>query len=117
MPRTATGLRRDERCRVPLRARRARPVDKALLTILIMLLMLGLLTLFSATYYKAQDGGDPLSEVKKQLFGVAIGAVALFFTSRIPYRFWGQRRAWRRHGAFSPLGGGFSGRFGPLRCC
>ena len=40
--------------------------------ILAMLLMLGLLTLFSATYYKAQDSGDALSEVKKQLFGVAV---------------------------------------------
>ena len=84
--------RQRETVRIPLRARRVRPVDKALLTITIMLLMLGLLTLFSATYYKAQDGGDPFSEVKKQLFGVAIGAVALFFTSRIPYRFWGRRR-------------------------
>ncbi|MBE5783007.1 MAG: putative lipid II flippase FtsW [Clostridiales bacterium] len=67
-------------------------MDKTLLTIMIVLLMLGLLTLFSATYYKALDTGDPLSEVKKQLFGVAVGAIAMFFTCRIPYRFWGKRK-------------------------
>ena len=72
--------------------RRIKPVDKTLLTIMVMLLMLGLLTLFSATYYKAQDRGDALSEVKKQLFGVAVGAAAMAVTVRIPYRFWERRR-------------------------
>ena len=74
------------------RARTRRPVDKTLLTIMAMLLMLGLLTLFSATYYKAQGAGDALSEVKKQLFGVAVGAAAMAFTTRIPYAFWGRRK-------------------------
>ena len=74
------------------RAPRKKPVDKTLLTIMTMLMMLGLLTLFSATYYKAQDGGDPFSEVKKQLFGAAVGAAAMAVTSRIPYEFWGKRR-------------------------
>ena len=68
-----------------------RPVDKTLLTIMIVLMMLGLLTLFSATYYKALDTGDPFSEVKKQLFGVGVGVAAMLFTSRIPYQFWGKR--------------------------
>ena len=68
-----------------------KPVDLTLLTIMLLLLMLGLVTLFSATYYKAvQDGADPFSEVKKQLFGAAVGFVAMFFTCRIPYRFWMQ---------------------------
>ena len=44
-------------------------IDHTLLAIMIILIVLGLITLFSATYYKAQDGGDSLSEVKKQLFG------------------------------------------------
>lgn len=69
-----------------------KPIDKTLLMIMILLLMLGLLTLFSATYYKALDGGDPLSEVKKQLFGVGIGAAAMALTCRIPYQFWGKRK-------------------------
>ncbi len=68
-----------------------KPIDKTLLTIMTVLLLLGLLTLFSATYYKAQDTGDPWSEVVKQLFGVAVGAVAMCFTTRIPYQFWGKR--------------------------
>ena len=63
---------------------------KRLMTILALLLMAGLLALFSATYYKALETGDPFSEVKKQLFGMAIGAVAMLFTSRIPYWFWGR---------------------------
>lgn len=66
----------------------ARPVDKTLLTMMTVLLLTGLVTLFSATYYQGQNGGDPLSEVKKQLFGVAVGAVAMAFTARIPYTFW-----------------------------
>ena len=67
-------------------------MDKTLLTMMTLLLMLGLLTLFSATYYKAQDTGDPLSEVKKQLFGAAVGAAAMALTANIPYHFWERRR-------------------------
>lgn len=74
-------------------APRRKPVDKTLLTLMILLLMLGLLTLFSATYYKARNStGDPWSEVKKQLLGVAVGAAAMQLTMRIPYQFWGRRR-------------------------
>ena len=67
-------------------------IDHTLLAIMIILIVLGLITLFSATYYKAQDGGDPLSEVKKQLFGVAVGGVALLITCRVPYGVWGKPR-------------------------
>ena len=63
-------------------------VDRTLLTILALLLMGGLLALFSATYYKAVDHGDALLEVKRQLIGVALGAVLMLITSRIPYTFW-----------------------------
>lgn len=74
-------------------AARPKPIDKTLLTIMILLMMLGLLTLFSATYYKARNStGDPWSEVKKQMFGVAVGAAAMQFTIRIPYQFWGKRK-------------------------
>lgn len=64
------------------------PVDGTLVMILILLLLAGLLILFSATWYTAQDTGSPLSEVFKQLIGVGLGAVAMVVTSRIPYRFW-----------------------------
>ena len=50
---------------VVLPKRKRRPVDKTLPVIMTLLLMMGLVTLFSATYYNAQDGGDALSEVKK----------------------------------------------------
>ncbi len=75
---------------VILPKRKRRPADKTLPVIMTLLMMMGLVTLYSATYYTAQQGGDAFSEVKKQLFGMAIGAVAMFFTSRIPYWFWGR---------------------------
>ncbi len=71
-----------------LRKTKLNPVDGSLVAVLIMLLLAGLLILFSATYYTAQDRGDPLGEVKKQLIGIALGTVAMVFTSRVPYRFW-----------------------------
>ncbi|MBQ7845124.1 MAG: putative lipid II flippase FtsW [Clostridia bacterium] len=71
-----------------LRKTKLNPVDGTLIAVLIMLLLAGLLILFSATFYTAQDRGDPLGEVKRQLIGIGLGAVAMLVTSRIPYRFW-----------------------------
>ena len=67
---------------------RRRPVDGTLFCILCLLLMCGILALFSATYYKAVDHGDALLEVKRQLVGIGLGAVLMLITSRIPYTFW-----------------------------
>ena len=50
-------------------APRRKPADRTLLLIVALLVMAGLLTLFSATYYQAQDHGDALREVKQQLVG------------------------------------------------
>ena len=72
----------------PRRWRRRNPVDGMLVTVLILLLATGLLVLFSATYYTSQDKVNPLAEVERQLFGIALGTVACIVTSRIPYRFW-----------------------------
>ena len=72
--------------------RKRNPVDGTLVVLLIMLLSAGLLVLFSATYYTAQDKGSPLAEVYRQLVGVGLGTVACIVTSRIPYRFW--RQGW-----------------------
>lgn len=69
-----------------------RPVDKGLLLVMCLLMLFGLLTLFSATYYKALETGDALSEVKKQLFGAAVGAAAMLVTCRIPYAFWQKKQ-------------------------
>ena len=82
-----------------LRKTRLNPVDGSLVAVLIMLLLAGLLILFSATYYTAQDRGDPLGEVKRQLIGIALGTVAMVFTSRVPYRFW--RDTWVVVGALA----------------
>ena len=67
-------------------------VDHTLLALLAFLLMGGLLTLFSATYYKAVQSGDALLEVKRQLIGIGLGAVLMLLTSRIPYTFWRDSR-------------------------
>ena len=72
--------------------RKRNPVDRTLVVLLIMLLSAGLLVLFSATYYTAQDKGSPLAEVYRQLVGVGLGTAACIVTSRIPYRFW--RQGW-----------------------
>ena len=74
------------------RKARLKPADGTLTLILALLMMCGLLTLFSATYYKAVDQGDALLEVKKQLIGVGLGGFLMFLTSRIPYRFWQRPR-------------------------
>lgn len=74
------------------RKARLKPEDGTLALILALLMMCGLLTLFSATYYKAVDQGDALLEVKKQLIGVGLGAFLMLLTSRIPYSFWQKPR-------------------------
>lgn len=74
------------------RKARLKPADGTLVLILALLMMCGLLTLFSATYYKAVDQGDALLEVKKQLIGVGLGAFLMLLTSRIPYSFWQKPR-------------------------
>ena len=67
------------------------PVDSMMLAVLLMLLMGGILILFSATYYQALRKGDALLEVKRQLIGIGFGTVLLLITSRIPYTFWRRR--------------------------
>ena len=76
------------RCLKPARG----GVDRTLLLILSLLMMCGLLALFSATYYKAVDQGDALLEVKRQLVGIGLGAVLMLITSRIPHGFWADAR-------------------------
>ena len=69
-----------------------RTCDKTVVVLMVLLLLMGLVTLFSATYYKAVDQGDALLEVKKQLIGIGLGGVLMLLTSRIPYRFWRDSR-------------------------
>jgi len=61
-------------------------MDQGLLTTLAILLCFGLITLYAASYYNAQDRGSAFSEVLSQLQGVALGAAGLLFFSRADYR-------------------------------
>lgn len=66
--------------------RTRRTCDKTVVLLMVLLLAMGLTTLFSATYYQRTAGGDPLSAVKKQLLGVALGAACCTILSNVPYR-------------------------------
>ena len=67
--------------------RPARPsVDRGVAVTFILLLAVGLLTLYAASYYNAQDNGGALSEVASQLFGVAVGAAGMAVMLRVDYR-------------------------------
>lgn len=71
--------------------KKKRSVDVTMPVIMVLLLQCGLLTLFSATFYKAiHSSGDSLLEVKRQLIGIGLGAVLMIVTSKIPYHFWQQ---------------------------
>ena len=50
-----------------------RPVDRGVLVTFILLLLTGLVVLYAASYYNAQDKGSPLAEIYSQLFGIAVG--------------------------------------------
>ena len=67
--------------------RAKRTCDKTVVMLMALLLIMGLITLFSATYYQKSATGDALAAVKKQLIGVALGAAACVVLSRVPYRF------------------------------
>ena len=75
-----------------LKTETRKPVDKVLVLIMGLLMLFGLLTLFSATYYKGLENGDALKEVKEQLFGAAVGFAAMSVTMRLPYTFWRKKQ-------------------------
>ena len=47
---------------------------------------MGLIVLYAASFYNAQDQGNPLSEVLSQLMGVGVGAVGMALVLRVDYR-------------------------------
>ena len=63
-----------------------RNVDRGLLFSFIALLLSGLIVLYAASYYNAQDQGNALSEVYSQLLGIAAGAMLMIVLLRIDYR-------------------------------
>lgn len=69
---------------------RLRDIDRGLVLTLVMLLVTGLVTLYAASYYNAQDSGSPLSEVISQLMGVGVGLAGMAVLLRIDYRVLGK---------------------------
>ena len=63
-----------------------RDVDRGLLLSFIALILSGIIVLYAASYYNAQDKGSALSEVYSQLMGIAAGAVLMIFLLKIDYR-------------------------------
>ncbi len=67
--------------------KRTQSFDKGIFITFILLLMTGLVVLYAASYYNAQDAdGNPLAEVISQLMGIALGGVGMFVILRIDYR-------------------------------
>jgi len=63
--------------------------DWGLLSVVIVLLALGLVMVFSASFASAMDGyNDAFYFVERQVIWTAVGLVLLIFTARIPYTFW-----------------------------
>ena len=62
-----------------------RDIDRGLAVTFILLLLLGLTTLYAASYYNAQDAGNPYAEVVSQLLGVAVGAAGMAVLLHIDY--------------------------------
>ena len=63
-----------------------RRYDRGLVVTFALLLATGLITLYAASYYNAQDAGSPLSEVYSQLLGIGLGSLGMLVTLRINYR-------------------------------
>lgn len=65
---------------------RLRDIDRGLAITFALLLVSGLIVLYAASYYNAQDGGSPFAEVRSQLLGVAAGAIGMAVILRMDYR-------------------------------
>ncbi|HIS03932.1 MAG TPA: putative lipid II flippase FtsW [Candidatus Pullichristensenella avicola] len=63
-----------------------RRVDRGVLFSFLLLILTGLVVLYAASYYNAQDDGSALSEVVSQLVGVGVGAALMLFVLRLDYR-------------------------------
>ncbi|HHY55397.1 MAG TPA: cell division protein FtsW [Chloroflexi bacterium] len=63
--------------------------DWGLLSVVTILLMLGVVMVFSASYPRGLEGyGDPFYFAVRQVIWLAIGIAGLIVTARIPYIFW-----------------------------
>jgi len=66
-------------------------LHKALFICLFLLISLGLVILFSASYpLGVERYGDGSIYLRKQIFFLLLGVLAMGFAVKIPYRFWGR---------------------------
>lgn len=65
---------------------RLRSVDKGLTAAFLLLLASGILVLYAASFYNAQDSGSSLSEVYSQLMGIGVGFLGMAVILSIDYR-------------------------------
>ena len=63
-----------------------RRVDRGVLFSFLLLLLTGLVVLYAASYYNAQDKGNALSEVTSQLTGIGAGTLLMLVVLRVDYR-------------------------------
>lgn len=63
-----------------------RNIDKGLLCSFVALNLCGILVLYAASYYNAQDKGSALSEVFSQLMGMGAGLIAMIVILSLDYR-------------------------------
>lgn len=69
------------------RSKKQSTFDYSLLLITFCLVAFGMLMIYSASSYMAgKSGGDPAKFLKKQAFGVAMGMVAMFITTKFSYK-------------------------------
>ena len=66
-------------------AKNKRPVDRGVLVSFLLLLAAGLVVLYAASYYNAQDKGSPLAEIYAQLFGAGVGLAGMLVILRLDY--------------------------------
>ena len=61
-------------------------IDRGLTVTFLLLLASGLVVLYAASYYNAQDSGNALSEVTSQLLGIAVGFAGMMLILQLDYR-------------------------------
>lgn len=79
------GANAREEADLPVRAKKHNAPDRGVLITTILLILTGITVLFAASYYNAQDSGNPFSEVISQLMGIGLGAVLMLALSRLDY--------------------------------
>jgi len=77
---------------------RERPLNLAFLGAVLVLVCIGIVMVYSASYakasvYETQTGGDSAYYLKRQLLWAAVGFLVLFLVQALPYR-------WLRHAAY-----------------